>query len=251
MRLTFWFQEMPSKTSKSIIRYVAFKLDGGGIDRIVNIFTHYERVLNIKFQLSDKSVINTDDVNVLKNFANINERRINSVRFKTEFASNKPSIEIVFSAEIDNGAQIYYDISGDDKEVLHISNEIETIISSLKPVYSGLVVRNNYAIGVEGALKICIFIFIVSITLIILFSKENIPPAAPIHKVSVWVWYIFVASMIYMPILRFLFPPTCFAIGQGINRYEAKKFWRITVLLALAIGVIGSLAAVKLEWLVK
>ncbi|MCO4053050.1 MAG: hypothetical protein HEQ16_03130 [Bosea sp.] len=242
---------MPSKTSKSINRYVAFKLDGGGIDRIVSIFSQYERGYNIKFKLSDKSVVSTDDVNVLKKFPNINERRIQEVSFKADFALNKPSIEITFSYAEGAGARINYDLSGDDKDVLHISSEFETLISSLKLIYSPLVVRNNYAIGAEFVLKGLLFTLMVSLSLIIIFYKDNIPPSAPIHKALNLIWYIFVSSLFYMPILRFLFPPTCFAIGQGVNRYEAKTFWRITVLLALVIGVVGSLVAVKLEWLVK
>jgi hypothetical protein len=89
------------------------------------------------------------------------------------------------------------------------------------------------------------------LSIVVFYQKEGLSKTSMLSISHEWSFYLFLASQIYLPVLRFLFPPTSFAIGQGIQRYETKKFWRVTVGLSLVVGVIGSLVAVKLEWLVK
>jgi hypothetical protein len=244
-------QPMPSKTSKSITRYVSFRVNEGTIDRIFNIFHQYGQSVSIKMQLSDNSELRTDDIDDIKKFANTKNRRIISLEFNSSYKSDGPSIELSFKEYESVGACIDYKLSGENRDVVHISNEIETIITFSKPIYSFLVTRSHYAIGVEIGLKIILLPLIVaSIILSKLFIEEAIIQNY-ITNIMIFIWGVWIFIIVYLPILRFFIPPASFEVGQGIARYEMKKFWRIGVLLSLIIGIIGSLLAVKLEWLVK
>ncbi|MCP8937339.1 hypothetical protein NK718_02325 [Alsobacter sp. SYSU M60028] len=241
---------MAIETRKTVDRYIAFKIESEIIDRIAELFARDGLQPSIVFNMSDDTEISTNSFDELKKFPNTKERRIEEVKASSLY-SQSPRIELTFRDAEEYGGKVSYTVTGEDRTVLHLTSEIDSIISAARMWWTPIVSRTPYLKGVESGSQGALLIL--SSVCMLMTMSGSLSDATRASLTTAWQTMagVFLVWSGINWTARFIFPAASFATGQGVGRFKMRENWRLLVLLATVVGVAGGLITLKLEWLVK
>ncbi|MGD0639957.1 MAG: hypothetical protein ABR878_00770 [Roseiarcus sp.] len=242
-------------TTKRHECYQAFDLDVAAIDTIWKIIQDYGHSPKVVFSCSDNSTIESLNLDTLTKFTNTDDRQICSVTFRcTGYAP--PQIELSFTRYKDYGACIKYSISGDDKDVLHVSRSLNDVIRNCGVWYSTLTAMSPYEYGARSASLTALglaLLLIVVVSFYFIYISPEIMKSDSVRNATIIIGGISNILLFFISIVRFsnpiiqkLFPPAVFEIGVGMKRSESSKYWRNFIGGGVILAILTGLAAIGL-----
>jgi len=213
-----------------------------------------ERGIEYSVGLFDGSTISTNDLDEVIALPNSPRRAITSIELSTPYSSGK--IRATVRLRNEDIISITYDLRGEDKEVVALSDKLEENFLGLRQWYS--------FVGIEFGLKLLVGFSLVFILLVICVGvivagtaypnfenfREEIRNLQSELKVFTLVTSVLTvcAGLFLMSTLFFslgtssswtgsLFPRGTFAIGQGVERHKRRRRFRNIVLTCILVPV--------------
>lgn len=229
---------MPIRTNKTRELYIAYVLDEEILQQLQSLLNNeVSHEVDWFISLTDGSSLYTTDLAEVFAIPNTPARAIRRIRCNA--ASSTPDRKEVdvtfrnFGATIGTGS-IIYEITGDDKSVVYLSDKLEDFLLSQRQWYT--VLRRT----VSSWLLQSLFMFLV--TLIVSNKLSAVSKHMPI---SLFITLGIVAEGILVVLLdyliKYLCPVSCFVLGKGKQRYQSLVQMRavagVGVILAVVVGV--------------
>lgn len=188
-------------------------------------------------QFSDKVEREVETIEDLIAFENSKKRSILSIELKSRSDDRNNIANIEFDSS--EYRTITIQASGNDDLVTRISDEFSEFICGLKPWYSSI-----SRLDVFWLLYVPAFFALMITDMMHASNSEEVALTFEQSATAMGVLALIGAALYFSHKIlnkwkNYLFPIACFAIGQGVKRYETQDQFRFTV----AIGFFVSIAA--------
>jgi hypothetical protein len=225
------------QSSRSRGFHVAYSLTPDTLSRVVDLIYSVAPNLTFAVSCSDSSILEVKSLKELLELSNPAHREITRIAVKSERSSNPTKVELTLNSDDELWDTVSYSISGDDKDVVYVSAEIEKWLSSTKTYNLSSIhplVRFAAAllIGTAG----------------VLMGLVRVLDVAGHSKLATPSWFTWVGlGLIVTPIVvlrmrQWIFPIGDFALGDGAGRSTRRRqlrsnlFW--VVVVGCAVGVL-------------
>lgn len=184
--------------------------------------------------LSDGSSLTCSDLTELLSIPNTQERRIERIRCRGDNTAEAKEISVTFRQPNLLNDAVIYEVAGDDKTVIYVSNKLQEFLLGQRQWYT--VLKTTW----KGFLFYILFALLFLFVLVIKhWLPRNIHPAYLETTIQIAVGIV--PYVIYTKIINILYPISIFAIGKGKERYEALRKTREVFLVGF---VLATLAAI-------
>lgn len=239
---------MSQKISKTRSFKIAYLLNQSGCQKIINILKEVSTDLNVEIECSDGSLIQYSSTEELFNFTNSSSKQIQSLLITTPWGKES-HISVRFQS-LTYQAPIYYEISGDDKNVFYLSEKLDECIFTFRLWYTPFAFLDFVIVLFGGIL---LFIYTLLIWSIFYLSSSNLSEVVGGGEtkedllIKNIIWLSFGTLVLISIGINFfrnkLFPFANFLIGEGINKFKKLEFWRRTIGVGFLLSIIASTIA--------
>lgn len=189
---------------------------------------------------TDGSSLETQDIQELLAFENLNYRRLTSIMIKAK-DDWEETLSFTIGSDRTSTAEIYL-TSNNDEKALYISQEILKRLTDMKPSCDW--------VARASVLHTALTLFLVAwliLQIILAFGLARLEyhPLTITEYVNQNLFFVIILFAITYPLdalRRYLFPKVFFLIGKQKKTMETIRKWRsfifITVILTIALGVI-------------
>ena len=226
---------MPIRTNKTRELYIAYVLDEETLRQLQQFLNaEVSEEVNWYISLSDGSSLSTTELTDLFTLPNTNKRVITGIRCKADASTERKEVDVRFrnyGGSIGTGS-IVYEVTGDDKTVVYLSDKLEEFLLSQRQWYTPL--RRT----ISGSLIqwVCL-----SVILNIINSKFH--ALHHLHSataVSIEVALGLGLTILFQILLKYLFPVSFFVLGKGKQHYESARNFRAYLGVGLVVGIIAA-----------
>lgn len=191
-------------------------------------------------ELSDGSTVTTADVENVLNLPNSSSRRIQSIELATPYSMGKIRASVRFRNEAI--IPVTYDLRGEDKEVVSLSDKLEQDLVGLRQWYSLLTIERILYVAMSSVLVLSTLALVFIVLLLAFDGMREAPRNIPVEIPLLFVLAPFVILMVLASLSWKIFPVGTFAIGQGVQRHNRLKTIRMValtgILLPIPVGVL-------------
>jgi hypothetical protein len=227
-------------TSKSRSFARTFCVRPANLEAAWNIVSEAGKDAGVKFWCSDGSIITSDGLETLLEFQNAKFRRIIRVDIENAYRS-ETRVAASFKGSFDLGPEVGYQIDGEDRNVIYLSNKIEEIFSGIWPWYSRITLFPKFLLSAVTAL----IFYIVSIAIFTMYYGKfsQIPNGILLLLGFPLLAIATLSGVSAFYSIDYMFPRAIFEIGAGTRRSASATFARRTVGGTLGLGIVASLVA--------
>jgi hypothetical protein len=220
-------------TSKPRRREIAFEVGPEQLKRFW-VILGAGTARSIDFTCIDGSTVTTDNLEDLLDFQNGVARRVTEIKFTNGYQSDTRVKITCSSGDYLRRSAISYEVSGEDKNVVYLSNELDHIIEGCRCWYSSIIYS---AIWTRIAVALVVF------ALSFYWYARRIPYDLwpPILGLLVLLSILFGTTG--PPIVDPIFPQSNILIGDGKIRAERARSRRTYIGTGLVLAIFASVLA--------
>ncbi len=224
------------------------------VERLVQILGGDELLTGLSIDLSDGSTVSPERVTDVADLKNDSGRLIEAMTVESTpppFAfADAPSARVaIVSLRRNRSATVRYHVSGDEREVMRLSRELDEWIGSVTPWYGRIATLDGPRFAFGAALLVAAMALVAGSLFVLLGGVTGSPHAAGF--VAATALLALLATGCGVAVMRgFLFPLVLFAVGGGekrarqLGQRRAVLLWSSGALAAVA--VVGSIAGALL-----
>lgn len=238
-------RQVAVNTTKRRFLNIAFVLDARTLHRIADLFTEIvleqiefdkhtsKKKIEYRLELSDGTTFTTPNIEEVLGLPNSPARQIRAIDVSTPYSAKEARATVAFKNEMI--APVYYDLRGEERDVLSLSSKLEDEIAGTRQWYTRVTSDRLFLMLLVYGSTI-VWLLALAFTILPLFTnlRETIQSSNVLFVSTNILLVLILIVLIALLLLGYkLFPVGTFAIGQGVQRHQRLKTVRIVILTCI------------------
>lgn len=245
----------PAEVSNAMVRaelsrfddvQAPFVLDAENLNALHALLSEIGQPIEYQVNCRDGATRNMD-IERLRQYDNLPATAIQSIRVWAYNASNGASLMLkMANARPFSGSPVNIMLDGKEPWVVEMNTKLRDRLLHMRPAYARLALMPWWgAFAAYSALVALVLFMLIKWSVIeIVWGKQNQPLTQADIALMLGALVFSVALAFALNYLQsILFPSGVFALGHGVKRQAVMTFWRVGVVAALLVGIIGSMTA--------